>query len=130
MLFGLFAAAAAATQQPAPQIVSDPDLRCMVALSITLGGMEDGAIEAADDEKSSVLALVMYFVGKIDARLPDFDYATEVTRLVQSPDYAGNILPDDLERCSDEAAARGQTLIELGEQLKDLAPLMQGGRAG
>lgn len=130
MLFGLFAAAAAATQQPAPQIASDPDLRCMVALSITLGGMEDGAIDAADDEKSSILALVMYFVGKIDARLPDFDYAVEVTRLVQSPDYAGTKLPDDLERCSDEAAGRGQTLIELGEQLKDLAPLMQGGRAG
>lgn len=129
MLFGLLAAVAAAAQKPAPP-ASDPDLRCMVALSIALGGIEDGVIDMDDDEKSGIVALVMYYVGKIDGRLPGFDYAREVTRLVESSGYAETVLPDDLERCGDEAEARGQTLIDLGEQLKDLAPLVQGGHKG
>lgn len=130
MFFGLLAAAAAASQQPATPVANDLDLRCMVALSIALGSMEDGTIDAENDEKSGVVALVMYYVGKIDGRMPGFDYAGQVTKLVESPDYAERTLPDDLDRCGEEAIERSQTLIELGEQLKDLAPLMQGGSKG
>ena len=129
MLLGLFAAAAFAAQQPVPS-ASDPDLRCMVALSIALDGIEDGNVKVPEDEKSGIVALVMYYVGKIDGRLPGFDYARQVTRLVQSPGYAEETLLDDLDRCGEEAEARGQTLIDLGEQLKDLAPLIQEGRKG
>lgn len=130
MLFGLLAAAAAATQKPAPSMADDPDLHCMVALSIALGGAEDGVIDMEDDERTGIVSLVMYYVGKIDGRLPGFDYAREVTRLVQSPGYAEATLLEDLNRCGEEAEQRGQTLIELGEQLKDLAPLMRGDRRG
>lgn len=130
MLFGLLAAAAAAAQQPVPAMTNDPDLRCMVALSIALGSIEDGTIDLDDDEKSGVAALVMYYVGKIDGRMPGFDYARQVRKLVGSPDYAERTLLDDLDRCGNEADERSQTLIELGEQLKDLAPLMQGGSKG
>jgi hypothetical protein len=129
MMLGLFAAAAVASQQPGPS-PADPDLRCMVALSIALGGIEDGNVSVPDDEKSGIVALVMYYVGKIDGRLPGFDYAGQVTKLVESPDYAEGMLLDDLDRCSDEAAKRGETLIDLGEQLKDLTPLAQKGRTG
>jgi hypothetical protein len=130
MLFGLLVAAAAATQKPAPSMADDPDLHCMVALSIALGGIDDGAIDLEDDERTGIVSLVMYYVGKIDGRLPGFDYAREVTKLVESPNYADATLVEDLDRCGEEAEQRGQTLIELGEQLKDLAPLMRGDRKG
>lgn len=131
MLFGVLAAVAvAASQQPGPAMADDPDLRCMVAMSIALGGIEDGAVKLEDDEKSGIVALVMYYVGKVDGRMPGFDYAGQVKKLVQSPGYGETKFLDDLNRCGEEAEARGNTLIELGEQLKDLAPLVRDGGKG
>lgn len=125
MLFGLLAAAAAMAQKPAPSLADHPDLRCMVAISFALATIDDGGIEADEEERSGVVALVMYYIGKIDGRMPGFDYAREVTKLIKSPGYAAGGLLDDLDRCGDEAEERGRTLMELGEQLKDLAPLLE-----
>lgn len=130
MLFGLLAAAAAAAPQPVPSRANDPDLRCMVAMSITLGGIEDGVIEGGEEDEAAITGLVMYFAGKIDGRLPGFDYSSAIATLVESPRYLEETLLDDLERCGDEAQERGETLIDLGERVKDLAPLAPGARTG
>jgi hypothetical protein len=134
MLLGLLAAAAVAAQQPQSQasMVEDSDLRCMVAMSFALATIDatiekDGA-KADEEERSGIVALIMYYVGKIDGRTPGFDYAGQVTRLVQTPGYTETGLRDDLTRCGDDAQERGRTLMELGKQLEDLVPLITGKR--
>ena len=130
MLLGLLAAVAVAAQQPTPppSLGEDTDLRCMVAISFALATIDEGGANADDEERSGIVALVMYYVGKIDGRMPGFNYAEHVTRLVKTPGYVETRLLDDLNRCGDEASERGRTLQELGEQLKDIVPLIENRR--
>ena len=96
----------------------------MMAMSYSLALIEEGGIKADEDERSGLVALVMYYVGKIDGRTPDFDYAREVTRMAQTPGYEDTGLLKDLARCAEEAHERGRTLKELSEQIQDLVPLI------
>lgn len=126
MLLGLFAAAAVAA--PQLSVADDQDLRCMMAMSYSLALIDEQGVEASEEERSGLVALVMYYVGKIDGRTPDFDYAGQVTRMVQSPGYEDTGLVKDLTRCADEAQERGRTLKELSEQIQELVPLIEARR--
>lgn len=125
MLLGLFAAGAAAVAAPQLSAADDQDLRCMMAMAYSLSLVEEKGVEASEEERSGLIALVLYYVGKIDGRTPDFDYAGQVKRMVQDPDYEGSGLRSDLLRCADEAQGRGQMLQELSEQIQSLVPLME-----
>jgi hypothetical protein len=104
MTFLLAAAAAAATPSPS----ADPDVHCMAALLVAVGGAKDNPSVSAE-EKAGLQSLVMYFYGKLDARRPGADLKSEVMNLLAAPTYQANLRPD-LERCSSEAEARGQYL--------------------
>lgn len=125
MLLGMFAAAAIAAQQPQPSDEVAADLRCMLAMSYALATIDEGGAKADDEERSGIVSLVMYFVGKIDGRMPAFDYTGEVTKLVQTPGYAESGLAQDLDRCGEEAIKRGQTLTDVGKQLENIIPLIE-----
>lgn len=126
MLLGLLAAAAIAA--PQPSMAEDPDLRCMIAMSYSLALIDEGGAEANAEERSGLVALVMYYIGKIDGRIPDFDYAREVSRLVQTSGYEDTGLVKDLARCGQEAQDRGKELQELGKQIQDVVPLLEAQR--
>ena len=113
----------AASAAPAGQtdMIRDPDLRCVAAVSAALGIIADRKTGNAD-EAAGLTAVIMYYFGKVDARHPGLDYAAPLTALMNSPQYAQE-LPADLKRCGAEAEERGRTLQSLGEQLKSAVPL-------
>jgi len=113
----------AASAAPAGQadMIRDPDLRCVAAVSAALGILADRKTSNAD-EAAGLTAVIMYYFGKVDARHPGLDYAAPLTALMNSPQYAQE-LPADLKRCGAEAEERGRTLQSLGEQLKSAVPL-------
>ena len=119
-MFAFLAAAAAATQVPAPQPAYQDDLRCMLAMAIVLGAQDD-APDAKDgqaqDGQDGLIGLVMYYVGKIDVKAPGLDYLPEIKRLVNSPNYMEKQFPNDAKRCADEAGSGGSKLEQLGSAL-------------
>jgi hypothetical protein len=106
----LLAAAAAAAQ---PAVTKDPDVHCMAAYLIVAGNAKDDATATAED-KAGIQSIIMYFLGKLDARRPGGDFKGEVIQLVGAPDYA-TTLKTDIERCSTEAQGRGTYLQSFGQ---------------
>jgi len=99
----------------------DPDLRCLAAVSAVLGTMSDS--NAPDDEAiAGLTGIFMYYLGRVDARHPGFDYAGTLGSLMNAPGYEKR-LALDLKRCGGEAEARGRMLKDLGEELKTSVPL-------
>lgn len=118
-MLSFLAAAAAAVQTP-PVLQEDPDLRCVVAVAVVSAMAESSASE---EENAGLISIFMYFLGKTDARFPDINYSTEIKRIIGSPDYLEKRFGPDVQRCSQEAIARGEALEELGEDLQNLVPL-------
>lgn len=115
----ILAALALASAAPA----EDPDLRCLAAVAAVLGI----AAEKKSDDAESIAGLTgifMYYLGRVDAHRPGFDYGKTLGPMMNAPDYTKR-LPADLKRCGGEAEERGQMLKDLGEQLKLAAPLAQ-----
>lgn len=128
---------------PAPHPADNPDLRCVAAISFALGslaatpadgtrggqsgGQSGGQFGDKPEEKAvdaaSLTALFMYFLGKVDARHPGFDYGAAMKRLFAQPGYSGQ-LPADLARCGREAQERGVMLQDLGRELQGITPLV------
>ena len=99
------ALAALILQAAAPGAANAADLRCLATVA-------SGGVEAVS--RAGRAAGAMYFVGRIDARSPGYDYGGEMMRLVRS----GADLGPDRARCSAELKARGAALVELSRTLQ------------
>ena len=78
-------AAAAAAAQPAPAAPADPDVRCMAAFLFAVGRMSDDPKASAED-KNAATTMVMYFFGKVRARMPGVDLKGQIKPLVEAMD--------------------------------------------
>lgn len=117
ILSALFLQAAAAPGAGIADTGRDQDLRCLVAITAILPGIPPA-------EQAGVQALAMYYVGRIDARDPRFDYEQAMGDLV---DRVGmDALRGDMTRCGTQMQARGRALSALGDALAR----RQDGRAG
>ena len=107
LAFILQAAAPQAAPTPAPThaAADAADLRCLAVVA-------SGALETAS--RGGQAAGAMYFVGRIDARSPGYDYPGEMMRLIRS----GVDLGADRVRCSADLKARGAALVELSRSLQ------------
>ena len=114
-MFALIAAMAAAAQNPAPAADYRDDLDCMLAISIVLGAQED--TPDAKENRDGLVGLVMYYVGKIDAKAPDIDYIAEIKTTLTDPDYMEKRFQKDAERCALEAGSKGEKLQQIGNAL-------------
>lgn len=86
----------------------EADLRCVAYLS--------GAINAAPaDQQPGLAAGILYFVGRIDARRPGFDY-----RAALAPGRARAArlahLERDAPRCVATIAERGRAIVAAGQK--------------
>jgi hypothetical protein len=111
MMTFLLAAAAAAGQ---PALTNDADLRCLAAYLIVAGNSGEDSTMSAED-KAGVQSIVMYFLGRVDARHPGADLEGAIQQVVQAPSYATS-LNADVERCSAEVEGRGKYLQSFGKE--------------
>jgi len=120
MITAAIALAAAATGSlPDPQ--NDPDVHCVAAVTFALGVM----MKSEDADPKALIgltAITWYYIGKIDALRPNFDYKTSLVKLFDSPAF-GEHLQANLQRCGEEAEQRGKAIEQLGEDLQKAAPL-------
>lgn len=99
------AAPQAAPVHAAAAAANAADLRCLAV--VASGGLETAS-------RGGQAAGAMYFVGRIDARSPGYDYPGEMMRLIRS----GADLGADRARCSADLKARGAALVELSRSLQ------------
>jgi hypothetical protein len=96
--------------QTAPDPALEADLRCLAYLST--------AVEKAPAAQQPGLAAgLLYFVGRIDARMPGFDYAAALAR---TPANAARLADLDREapRCVRVVGERGRALVAAGQALR------------
>lgn len=110
MIFSAIAAAAAASAVPASADMQD--LRCVAAFAAM------SELTKKQDDQTKLLAGMLYYIGKIDGRSPGFDLKGNLTALVGQPDYLTGQLGSDVERCAEEAKARGHQLQDIGDAMK------------
>jgi hypothetical protein len=100
----LFSAGAAAQDEP-----QTADVRCLL---VTLKMM---TAANTDEMKATSLVGVMYYMGKLDGRQPDFDLESAVIAQIKA------MTPEDVtkeaQRCGTELQARGKSLQEIGGDL-------------
>ena len=110
MIWPIFAAAAAAAAiQPGTPLADD--LHCLTAIANTLG------VAKTEEDKSSLTAVMFYFLGKVDASAPGLNLEKAIVAVATIPDYASKQLPVDLKRCGGEIGSRGQQLSAIGAAL-------------
>ena len=84
------------------------DLRCLAAIASGADAASRGVVAAGS----------MYFLGRIDARSPGFDYQSEMLKLVRS----GVDLEANRARCLAELRSRGGALVNLSQGLRSQGP--------
>jgi hypothetical protein len=109
MIAGLLAGAALASVDPA----IENDLRCIGVFAIAASQHE----KMAENEQSGVTGAMMFYIGRIEGRDPEFRLEDSLVELLSSPSYF-ETLAEDARRCSDEMVAKGQQLVDLGKALE------------
>lgn len=110
----IFASLALAAAAPALDQPVEQDLRCAVVMVLLVARAE----ETGKAEASRKFALMTeYFLGKLDARVPDLDFAYESKRIVQADGYVKQITAD-FERCNAEFLRHQDRLREQSDKLK------------
>lgn len=92
---------------------ADDDLRCIAIVSVALS-------QAEEDKKASMIAGVMYFVGRLDSEAPNADLATEMKRVVSGMTQEEAVAHG--KRCSAILIERGHALQTVGDALRSSAP--------
>ena len=109
MIWSIFAAASLVAVQPGTPL--DQDLHCLTAIANTLG------VAKTEEDKSSLTAVMFYFLGKVDAAAPELDLEKAIVAVASSPNFMTKQLPTDLKRCGTEMGSRGQQLSAIGAAL-------------
>jgi len=110
MIVGLVAAAALAGVDPA----IESDLRCMGVFAIAVAHSEG----MTESEKSGVIGAMMFYVGRIEGRQPDFPTMESLRELTTTQTYRTEIQAD-AERCSAEMKAKAGKLSAFGKIIKE-----------
>ena len=111
MILAMIAALALPLAAPADDFaVNEADLRCLAGMAVALGNAEG-------DTANALNLGMIYYLGKIDGRTPDFDVEDGIRRLLVD-DPSGSSLAGELGRCGTELQKRGKDMIAIGEALQ------------
>jgi hypothetical protein len=117
------AAAVLAASPAQAKAADDPDLRCYAAVTLAIGGMQQSK-QADAATLTGLTAIIWYYYGRMETRLPGVDFAAALAELTSRPDYMTRTLPADGERCGTEAEGKGKEMQDMGKRLQDLAPAL------
>jgi hypothetical protein len=112
----IVALAAASLVAPVLAIASPPpppvaaDLRCLAVLATTVSSLPE-------TKRAGAIGGVMYFLGRIDAVAPGFDYNAALAALVAA-DPEGKTIAAEAPRCAAVMKERGESLITMGNALR------------
>lgn len=120
-MFSIMTAAALAA---APVPADDSDVRCYAAVSLSLAGLEEGG-KLDDETRTALTAILWYYYGRMESRLPGVDLAVAIAQLTSKPGYLTRDLPTDGERCGAEADAKGRQMAEMGKRLQAIAAKLE-----
>lgn len=106
--------AAVVTAAPAAPVSAQnlSDAKCIAIIAVTMGNATD------ETEKSGLTGGLIYYIGRIDARTPGFDYTGEVIRLFNDKNFTENEIKVDAQRCGAEMTAKGKEVQAFGEALR------------
>lgn len=109
MLGALLLASAAAALPQAQSPADEADLRCMAVLSLAIAQMPDA-------QKPGVVAGVLYFMGRIDARASGLDLEAGLRRV--SAELTQDLIRSEGQRCGAIMTERGQHLQRVGAAMQ------------
>ena len=109
----LFLAALAAQAAPVADPTRDQDVRCLAVMAYATGTAKEAA-------RPSLVAGTMYFIGRIDARMPTLDYCAVLVRLLTDTALVKSLAADG-PRCSAILERRGTELQALGKAIRGAA---------
>ena len=99
---------AAASQAEAQKPDVDADLRCVAVLSVAITNLQG-------EQRSGVIAGVMYFIGRIDGIAPDTDLRSELARVSNAMTPA--LIASEADRCGAILSEKGDVLQNVGNAL-------------
>jgi hypothetical protein len=106
MLLSLLAASALAKLEPQ----AEADLRCMAVFA--------AGAAYKDEPDAGTLASIMYYLGRLEGRQPDFNFQVYMIQLLKSPRYTLESAQADAERCSREMSERASQLEIVGRMMQ------------
>ncbi|MCC6927161.1 hypothetical protein [Novosphingobium sp.] len=112
-VLSLMAAAAAVTMTPGSQL--EKDVHCVAAIALSGDRLEK------EEDKSSLITMMFYYLGRIAGEAPGFDLAGALTRVAEIPNYETQAMPADLIRCAGEMEQVGAELEAVGKALEKSA---------
>jgi hypothetical protein len=89
----------------------EQDLRCIAVISATIGTMPE-------DQRSNVIPLATYYIGRATGRDPRVDLEADLRRLLSDDATFSKRAPDELQRCAAEMKGVGEQLQRLGKALE------------
>ncbi|MCJ2187524.1 hypothetical protein [Novosphingobium beihaiensis] len=90
----------------------EQDLRCIGVFAFAASRGD----KMGPSEKAGVSAGIMFYLGRIEGRDPEFPLTESMIRIVHSPGYLES-MPSEAKRCDAELAARSRTLNDLGRSI-------------
>ncbi len=123
-MLSLLAALTLAAQPAAPKLAEDGNFQCLAIVAVSLAAAPKQSVE---DLKTvtGLSAVFMYYLGRIDARYPGFDYVQAFKSLDADPGFAACFV-EQAERCSSDAERRAQELQDMGRTLQAQPPRVPG----
>lgn len=99
-----------AATTPVPAAI-EADLTCLAVIAMSVE-------RATPEQRSGLIGGLMYFMGRIDQVRPGFDYAGQLTRLMNASD-ATDKLRAAQPRCSTILRERGESMQRWGQALQN-----------
>jgi len=107
----VIAAAAAAVATPAAtDVLINEDLRCLAVFA----SLADGKDKEND---AGMTGAIMYYIGRIDARVPDYQFGPALKTLFAEPTWNDAAFAADAQRCGAEMGKRGDELSAIGDAM-------------
>ena len=104
-LFAFALAAALSQAAPDPAADNEQDLRCIALIAQIIP-------QAEGEGKSGLVGGLMYFLGRIEGRVPSYKFEDNLTRLLkQTTDFTA-----DRDRCAGILTEKGNQLSAIGNR--------------
>jgi hypothetical protein len=104
-----------ATALPPLAVQDQLDLNCVAVVMITASS---GQYASDPKIQEGLSANLMYYVGKLEGRDPNFQLQERLFPLLLDPKFMAEIVPDERKRCGSEMIARGRALSEMGRAMQ------------